>query len=110
MRKENETIEIVSWDMDVTLKTIHVFEATLNSLTTIQNDKIILTFFGVNYMNSAGLGVLVDTVLKVRRTAKQVVLVGVTEALMEIFNIVKITSIIQVFPTLEEAYQYYRNE
>ncbi|RUL47895.1 MULTISPECIES: STAS domain-containing protein [Lysinibacillus] len=110
MRKENETIEIVSWDTDVTLKTIHVFEATLNALTNIDNDKIILKFIGVNYMNSAGLGVLVDTVLKVRRTAKQVVLVGVTEALMEIFSIVKITSIIQVFPTLEEAYYYYRNE
>lgn len=107
--QEKASIQITIWNEDVTLKTISQFEDALRKLNEAAANQLILDLQDVQYMNSAGLGIMVDAVMRARKDEKQVVLANVNETLMEIFNIVKIGTFINIFPTPNDAIEFYKS-
>lgn len=106
----NHSIKILKWKEDITLKTIKGFEEQLVVLINEPENKLMLDLSNVEYMNSAGLGVLVDSVMKARGKQKELVVAGVGETLFEIFNIVKIGTFIKLFSTEEEAITFFQSK
>ena len=104
----NQSIKVLKWDEDITLKTIQSFEEYLKKLITDPENELVIDLSGVEYMNSAGLGLLVDSVMKARKDQKELVIAGVGETLTEIFNIVKIGTFIKLFSTEEEAIAFFQ--
>ena len=105
-----ESIAILKWNEEVTLKCINQFEHALRLLLGKNSEHLIINFEGTEYMNSAGIGVLVDTVMRARKDHRQVILSNVESILMEILEIVKLEKFIKIFPTLEEAMNYYKED
>lgn len=101
-----DSVQILCWNEDVTLKTANLFESALQDLTEKESTKLIIDLQDTKYMNSAGLGLLVDAVMKARKDDKQIVVTNVNPLLMEIFNIVKIGSFIKIFASQNEAIEF----
>lgn len=104
----NQSIKILTWETAVTLKTVRDFEDSLVKLINESENMLIVDLAKVEYMNSAGLGLLVDSVMKARKNQKELVIAGVNETLKEIFDIVKISTFIKLFRTEEEAISFFQ--
>jgi ABC-type transporter Mla MlaB component len=63
----------------------------------------ILDFTGVPYMDSRGLGMLVNHHASCRGKGVRMIAAGVSPRILELFRLTKVDSIIPVFATVEEA-------
>ena len=84
-----------------TLNNLFAFQAVLRA----QSVTTVLDLTGVPYMDSAGLGVLVNSHVSRQQHGQKLVLVGVTERVQELFKLTKVDSVLEVFPNLEAAYR-----
>ena len=82
----------------------------LNTMFDLQDelnkDHYALTIFdlsGVPYMDSAGLGVLVNCHVSASRRNGKVVVVGALPRILDLFKITKVDSVFTMAPTVAEA-------
>jgi anti-sigma B factor antagonist len=101
-------IEILEWDEDITLKNAEKFRKTMNEFISGKSEYMILNMNKVKYVNSAGLGVIADSVMTARKEQKELVIAELQESVEEIFKIVKFASFIKLFMTEKEAIDYFR--
>ena len=66
---------------------------------------MILDLSEVPYMDSAGLGSLVSAYVSRQKTGHRVVLAGVNERVMRLFEITRVEPLFLMFPTLDDAVQ-----
>ncbi len=92
------------------LNNVESFRQALEKLLDKQADQLIVNMEGVKYINSAGLGVIADSVMAARARQKELVIAGVEGSLAEIFHIVKFSSFIKLFATEKEAMDYFSGE
>mgnify|MGYP003704370589 CR=1 FL=1 len=67
------------------------------------NDSIAATVFGVAYIDSAGLGELVNAYTTVKRQGGALKLVGVTKKLKDLLVITKLVNVFEAHDTAEAA-------
>lgn len=65
--------------------------------------KLILDFADVPYINSSGLGVIASVLKTVREKGGDVKFLHVPPSLLELFDIVRLTKIVQIYESEEEA-------
>jgi anti-sigma B factor antagonist len=58
----------------------------------------------VPYMDSAGLGSLVSAHVSVQKSGRRVVLTGVNERIVKLFEITRVESLFLTFPSLPDAF------
>jgi anti-anti-sigma factor len=82
----------------------------LNSMFDLQDQLnkehhalIIFDISGVPYMDSAGLGVLVNCHVSASRRDGKVVVVGASNRILDLFKITRVDSVFTMAPTVEEA-------
>jgi len=63
----------------------------------------ILDLTGVPYMDSAGMGVIVNYHVHCQNRGGRVIAVGVSPRILEVFRITRVDSVIRLAPTAEEA-------
>jgi anti-sigma B factor antagonist len=84
---------------------------TLNNLFGFQEvlrqqcDTTILDMSGVPYMDSAGLGVLVNSHVSHQQHGRRLILAGVNERVQELFRLTKVDTVLELVPDLEAAYR-----
>jgi len=98
----------LEWKEDITFQTIDQFRESMNELLVQPGPVIILNMEQVTYVNSAALGVLADSVVKGRRSGKELLIAGIQPTVGEIFSIVKFEKFIKLFTELERALEYGR--
>lgn len=84
---------------------------TLRNLFTMQEQLrdgelprvTILDFSGVPYMDSAGMGVVVNYHVHCQNKGGKLIAVGVTPRIMELFKITRVDAVIRMAATVEEA-------
>lgn len=103
----NGSIEVLRWKENITLKNIEQFRSTMNQLVVDSHEFLILNLTETNYINSAGLGIIADSVMHARKNQKELVITGIEEAVREIFTIVKFTSFMKIFDSEKEAIAYF---
>lgn len=70
--------------------------------------KIILDLSNLEYLSSAGVGVLVGLLKKSKAGAGDFKLCSLQEPIRELFELLRLTSIFEVYPSLDEAVASFR--
>lgn len=107
---KKEGIDILKVDREITIKNIEYFKEEMYRLLNKAGDYIILNLEDVAYLNSSALGIIADTSLKARKLDKELVVIEVSDALDEIFKIVKFDTFMEFFPTFEHARSYFESK
>jgi anti-anti-sigma factor len=61
-------------------------------------DVVLLNFSGVDYMNSTGIALIVSLLARARASRRRLVVFGLSEHYMEIFQITRLSDFMNVFP------------
>jgi anti-sigma B factor antagonist len=85
----------------LTLNNIFAFQPVLRQQTV----NTILDLSGVPYMDSAGLGVLVNSHVSHQQRGQRLILAGVNDRIQELLKLTKVDSVLEVVPDLEAAYR-----
>lgn len=64
---------------------------------------VILDLTGVPYIDSAGLGALVSAYISCHKLGRQLVLAGINERILKLFEITRVDTLFLMFPTPDEA-------
>jgi len=64
---------------------------------------VILNFAGVDYINSTGIALIVGLLAKARAARRRLVVYGLSEHYVEIFQITRLADFMTVFPNEESA-------
>lgn len=106
-KKITETIQVLEWGENITLKNVGNFRQNTAQLVSDTSEQLILNLSNTNYINSAGLGIIADSVMQARRNQKELVITDIQQSVKEIFSIVKFTSFMKVFESEQEAISYF---
>jgi anti-sigma B factor antagonist len=91
---------ILAFEGPITLSTLFVFQAELRKETPRLT---ILDLSGVPYMDSSGMGAIINYFVSAQKNGRKLILAGVNEriyALLELTNTIKL---IKVVPTVADA-------
>jgi len=84
----------------------------LNNMFQFQNtlridppDALILDLTGVPYMDSAGMGAIINYYVSCQRHGRRLVVAGVNGRVLELFRMTKVESLLMMVPTVAEAEQ-----
>ena len=67
---------------------------------------VVLNFAGLEYMNSAGIGLLVTMLIRATRSGQRLLAVHLGEHYREIFTLTRLDEAISIFPTEAEALEH----
>lgn len=95
-------------DQDITFKIVNDFQYKMEKFILQSRKYMILDLSKVKYINNSALGIIAHTALKAKQYKKELVIVGNNPHLNEIFDIVKFNVFTKLFPTCEEALEYYQ--
>lgn len=70
---------------------------------TDQYSKIVFDISGLQFIDSSGIGVILGTMRRARATGGDVKLASPTDSITSIFNLVRMSRLINIIPTVEEA-------
>ncbi len=102
-RKEGKTADTLIFCLSgpLTLRNIFEFQAELRSLPPTPLTVIDLT--GVPYMDSAGMGLVMNHYVRCQTRGTKVVVSGANSRVMDVFKVTKVDTILPLVATLEEA-------
>jgi anti-sigma B factor antagonist len=85
----------------VTLRNLFVFQSYLRGapLAIVH----ILDLSGVPYMDSAGMGALINHYVHCSKKDVRLIVTGVSSRVLELFKLTKMDTVISLLPTVEEA-------
>lgn len=93
-------IEILSISGPFTLGNMFEFQRILQEL---HPPYLIFDLSHVPYMDSAGLGLLVNFYVAGQKHGRKMAVVGATARIVALFELTKVDSLLRVYPTVEEA-------
>jgi anti-anti-sigma factor len=93
-------IEILSLSGPFTLGNMFQFQRELQE---IRPAYLIFDIAQVPYIDSAGLGLLVNFYVSTQKHGRKMAVVGTTERVRTLFELTKVDSLLQMFPTVEAA-------
>ena len=64
---------------------------------------LIIDIAQVPYMDSAGLGLLVNFYVAAQKNGRKLAIAGTTPRIMALFELTKVDSLLKFYPTVEEA-------
>jgi anti-sigma B factor antagonist len=93
-------IAILSLSGPFTLGNIFEFQRSLHDM---QPQYLIFDIAQVPYMDSAGLGLLVNFYVAAQKHGRRMAVVGATQRIMALFEMTKVDSLLKLYPTVEDA-------
>lgn len=103
-----DRIPVVSVKGEVDLHTCGTFRDTLRDLIESHNYQLVVNLAQVPYLDSAALGVLVDSVRRVREHGGGISLVSTTPFVRRAFEITRLVKIFQMYDDNEAALADFR--
>lgn len=79
------------------------FRAVLKRAADLNRPRIIIDLSRVEYMNSPGVATLVEALQNARRNRARLILVGITQRVLAIFQIARLHTVFEMRDTLEAA-------
>ncbi len=101
---EDRGVVIAALEGQVRISTQNEFYDHLNGLFKSYAGKtVILDMKDVAYMNSAGIGIVVDTFRMFREVGGRMVLSGLSPDISRLFEMTKLNRFIEIFPSVDDA-------
>ncbi|RKQ16777.1 anti-sigma factor antagonist [Lysinibacillus endophyticus] len=108
LKTVNNVIQVLEWKENITLKNIELFRQEMNNLLNQDSQNLILNLAETTYINSAGLGIIAESVVQAKRNNKELVISNMEDSIKEIFSIVKFSSFMKLFEIEKEAIEYFQ--
>ena len=96
-------VDVVRMTGEVDLYTAPDLKVTIYEVLDSGANDIILDMTGLEFMDSAGLGVLVGTLKRVRSAGGSLYLVCDRDNLLKVFSLTGLDKVFSICPTLEEC-------
>jgi anti-anti-sigma factor len=93
-------VEILSLSGPFTLGNMFQFQRALQDMKPAY---LIFDMAQVPYMDSAGLGLLVNFYVAAQKSGRKMAVVGVTPRIMALFELTKVDSLLKIYPSVEDA-------
>lgn len=100
-------LSILQVDKEITIKNADEFKENMEVFLDEAEKFLILDLTKVSYLNSAALGIIAHAAMNAKKSNKELVIAGVNPPISEIFEIVKFSTFMELFQTVEEAEEYY---
>lgn len=88
---------------DITALTGSSVEEACNSIDIVDSNHILMNFDLDCYINSGGIGFLIDIALKSRKKGQTVSVTGLSDHFKKIFKMVGLTRWVEIHDTVEDA-------
>jgi anti-anti-sigma factor len=95
-----ESVEILSLSGPFTLGNLFQFQRALHD---INPSYLIFDLGQVPYMDSAGLGLLVNYYVSAQKHGRRMAIVGATPRIVTLFEMTKVDQLLKQYPTVEAA-------
>jgi len=99
----NENERVLKLAGPLTLTTMFDFRDKFRSETAAKS--VILDMSEVPYVDSAGMGAIVNAHVSCMNTGRRLALVGVVERVRTMLKMTRVDSVLALYPTLQEAQQ-----
>ena len=96
---ENKDLSIYVIDGRIDAETSYYFDEALKKIPDSGN--VILDFTSVSYMNSFGIGILVDLQKRIVRGGGIIKIFGLSPSLKKIFQITYLTKVFEIYENLD---------
>lgn len=96
----HDGVEILSISGPFTLGNMFQLQRALHE---IHPPYLIFDISQVPYMDSAGLGLLVNFYVAAQKNGRKMAIVGATQRILALFEMTKVDSLLQLYPTVEAA-------
>jgi anti-sigma B factor antagonist len=100
---KDKTITLLSVKGQIDTLTAPEFEKKLLSALADKKFKLIIDLNGVDYISSAGWGIFIGEIKRIRSQKGDLVLVGMKTEVSEVFELLEFDSILKSFPNAETA-------
>jgi anti-sigma B factor antagonist len=102
-RREGKSPEVLIFTVTgpITLRTMFGLQAELRG--TASPALTILDLTGVPYLDSAGIGVVINQFVHCQKNKRKLVVAGVNSRALELFKLTKVNTLIPMFATVDEA-------
>jgi anti-anti-sigma factor len=101
IKTENESVNIYKIEGRIDAETSYYFDDELKKISELKN--ILLDFEKVNYMNSFGIGILVDLQKRVMKNGGIIKICHLSPSLKKIFQITYLTKVFEIYEDLNSA-------
>ncbi|MCX7708246.1 MAG: STAS domain-containing protein [Clostridia bacterium] len=101
--KDNGGSCTVYFEGEINLNSINKFKEDIHTMDVEIEKDIILNFNQVSYINSLGLGAIIDLYKKSKVKKRGLTIVCNSPMVREVFEVVKFNKLIPIFNTDEEA-------
>jgi len=103
---EKDGLTVVSIEGEICNATQDDFMVCLNDLCDSSGCRtVLLDMEKVSYLNSAGLGMIIDTFMKFREKGGQLILCGLIQDINRLLEATRLNSFIQIYPSVDDALQ-----
>jgi anti-sigma B factor antagonist len=96
-------IAVIEIDGDLNASASDKLAEAYQRASTPGTKAVVLSFRGLHYMNSSGIGLLVTLLIRARRNGQRVIASDLSEHYCQIFNVTRLEEAIQIFDTEAEA-------
>jgi anti-anti-sigma factor len=102
--KELNGVKVVKLTGQVRVSTQNDFKDLLDNLVKESaGQKVVVNMEGMVYMNSIGLGIIIDTYKKFRERNGKIVLCSLLPEIMNLFEVTKLNKFIEIYNNESEA-------
>ena len=107
--RDVDNIKVVSFSGRIIYDTEEVVKKELDKLVSEESKKIIFNLSDLTYINSSGLGLLINVLKQVRANNGDIKLSNLRPELSELFRITSLNSVFSIFSEESEAVEEYKN-
>lgn len=102
--KEVKDTKVIKLTGQIRISTQNEFKDLLDNVAKENEGKpVIISMDGVSYMNSAGLGIIIDTYKKFKEKKGRMILCNLTQDITKLFEVTRLDRFIEIYKTENEA-------
>jgi anti-anti-sigma factor len=102
--KEVDNVKVIKLTGQVRISTQNEFKDLLDNVAKENEGKpVVISMDGVAYMNSAGLGIIIDTYKKFKEKQGRMILCNLTPDITKLFEVTRLDRFIEIYKTENEA-------
>lgn len=108
-KRVNNNIEILAIKGELDLSNANIVKTILDKEIAAGKIHIVIDMKELEYLDSSGIGVFINTMNKIRTLNGKFILLGMKDSVMRIFNLTKLTSFFKIIKLESELDQIFGN-
>lgn len=108
--REAPNVQIIDLSGYLDAHTAPLLENTFNKLIEEQKFKLVVNFSDLNYISSAGLGVFMAYIEKIRENSGDIKMTNLKEKIYNIFDMIGFPLLYEIYSNEHEAINKFNNE